>query len=72
MNSNSIQTLPLQTCKQVSAGVSLSTVLLIVEIPHALLIAREATNYIGKLWVEGCQGVDEGDYFTQFFCGLVP
>lgn len=72
MNSNTMQILSMQASKQVSAGISLSTVLLIVEIPHALLIAREATNYIGKLWVEGCQGVDDGDYFTQFFCGLVP
>ncbi len=54
--------------KEIHGGISIEALLLIVEIPHAILIARESTNYIGKLWVEGCQGVDEGDYFTKFFC----
>jgi|GEM_PF-6864906 len=55
--------------QQIHGGLSLEAVLMIVEIPHAILIARESTNYIGKLWVEGCKGVDENDYFTKFFCG---
>jgi len=49
-------------------GISLGAIALLIEIPHGMLIAREMTNYIGKLWVEGCAGVDEHDYFTKFFC----
>lgn len=72
MNSNYPQALSMQSCRQISAGISLEAVLLIFEVPHAILITRETTNYIGKLWVDGCQRVDESDYFTQFFCGLMP
>lgn len=49
-------------------GISLGAIALLIEIPHGVLIAREMTNYIGKLWVDGCAGVDEHDYFTKFFC----
>lgn len=54
-------------CQQINGGI-IGPILQIVEFAHGILIAREATNWLGKLWVEGCRGVDEHDYFTRFFC----
>lgn len=54
-------------CLQITGGI-ITAISGIVELAHGVLIAREATNWVGKLWVEGCQGVDESDYFTRFLC----
>lgn len=58
-------------CLQINGGI-VATIVQVVEFAHGVLIAREATNWVGKLWVEGCQGVDESDYFTRFFCLSFP
>lgn len=53
--------------QQIHGGI-VGVIMGIVETAHGILIARETTNYIGKLWAEGCAGVEEHDYFTRFFC----
>ena len=46
----------------------LGTVLLILEIPHAIVGIIELTNYIGGRWENGCQNIPEDDYFTRYIC----
>lgn len=54
----------------VAAGLGiLGTVILILEIPHMFMGIVEFTNYVGERWNNGCQNIDENDYFTKFFCG---
>ncbi len=43
-------------------------ILLILEIPHAIVGIIEFTNYVGERWENGCQNIEEGDHFTSFFC----
>ncbi|MGE3319376.1 MAG: hypothetical protein AB7I18_08760 [Candidatus Berkiella sp.] len=68
-NQTKLSLLSTDMLSDIHGGISLGAIALLIEIPHGLLIARETTNYIAKLWIEGCDGVDEHDYFTKFFCG---
>ncbi|MCS5711236.1 hypothetical protein [Candidatus Berkiella aquae] len=68
LNNTEMLSLSNEQTLAVGGGFSLTTLLMLIEIPHAILIARETTNYVGKLWVEGCEGIAQDDYFTQFFC----
>lgn len=45
--------------------------LFLLELPHAFMGFKEFVNYLAGLKQNGCQGVEEDDYFTQYFCDLV-
>ena len=42
--------------------------ILIAEIPHMIVGFREFVNYVGQLWVHGCDNVEEDDYFSRGIC----
>lgn len=59
--------------KLISGGLTLGNPyldagLVVIELAHAVLIAREITNFIGARW--NSKPIEEGDYFTQFFANM--
>lgn len=73
---NSVRTLNSDEIQQISGGHPsaaasmgmLGTVVLIMEIPHLIVGLREFVNYVGELWVEGCDHIEEDDYFSRGIC----
>lgn len=66
---STLREIPEDQLHAVSGG-HLSTILLVLELPHLFVGIREFTNYVADRWVNGSQNIEEGDYFTRFFASL--
>lgn len=52
-----------------AAAGTVGLVILALELPHIFMGFREFVNYVGERWNDGCQNIEENDYFTHFLCG---
>ncbi len=61
--------------QQISGGHSamgtFGMAILFLEIPHMIVGLREFVNYVGGLWANGCDNLEEDDYFTRGICAPI-
>ncbi|MBN9286941.1 MAG: hypothetical protein BGO43_04695 [Gammaproteobacteria bacterium 39-13] len=69
--SSELTVIPEDQLSQISGGHSGIGLLLLLELPHIIMGLREFVNYVGERWHDGCQNIEEHDYFTKIlFCGF--
>lgn len=56
--------------QQVSAGHGEEGLLLYLAIPHIIIGIIEFTNYFGNRIANGCDNIEEDDYFAKGMCAV--